>query len=165
LPERILAISVVIRPYRADDAPQMAQLYFESVRALGPRGYTPAQVTAWAPAPLAPIDVLTRAADGRTTFVAADADDRVVAYADLEPDGHVDHLYCHPDFAGRGVASRLLEALIAHAIQRRLPALHVEASELARPVFERHGFTVTARRDFEIRGVPIHNYAMRRELA
>lgn len=159
------AATIVIRPYRADDAPHMARLYYDAVRALGPRGYSPAQVAAWAPRPLDPIDVMNRAADGRTTFVAADADDQAVAYVDLEADGHVDHLYCHPDFAGQGVASRLLETVIRHAVEQGLAALYVEASELARPVFERHGFTVTRRRDFEVRGVPIHNYAMRRELA
>lgn len=159
------AATIVIRPYRADDAPSMARLYYDAVRALGPRGYSPAQVAAWAPRPLDPIDVLNRAADGRATLVAADADDRAVAYVDLEADGHIDHLYCHPDFAGRGVASRLLEAVIARAVETGITALHVEASELARPVFERHGFTVNRRRDFEVRGVPIHNYAMRRELA
>jgi len=158
------AATIVIRPYRTDDAPHIARLYYEAVQALGPRAYSSAQVAAWAPAPLAPIDVLTRAADGRTTFVAADALDQAVAYVDLEADGHVDHLYCHPDFAGQGVASRLLETLVARARENGIAALHVEASELARPVFERHGFSVTARRDFEVRGVPIHNYAMQRDL-
>lgn len=157
--------TIAIRPYRTDDAPRMAQLYYEAVHGLGRSAYSAAQVAAWAPAPLHPIDVLNRAADGRTTFVAVDADDHAVAYVDLEVDGHVDHLYCHPDFAGQGVASRLLETMIRHAVEQGLAALHVEASELARPVFERHGFTVTARRDFEVRGVPIHNYAMRRDLA
>jgi putative acetyltransferase len=159
------AAVVVIRPYRTDDAPDMARLYYEAVHGLGRRAYSAAQAAAWAPAPLAPIDVLTRAADGRVTFVAANADDQAVAYVDLEADGHIDHLYCRPDFAGQGVASRLLETLIERAKENGIAALYVEASELARPVFERHGFTVTARRDFEVRGVPIHNYAMRRDLA
>ncbi len=158
------AATVVIRPYRTDDAPHMARLYYDAVLGLGRRAYSAAQVAAWAPAPLKPIDVLNRAADGRTTFVAADADDQAVAYVDLEADGHVDHLYCHPNYAGQGVASRLLETVIRRAVEQGLAVLYVEASELARPVFERHGFTVTARRDFEVRGVPIHNYAMRREL-
>lgn len=159
------AATVAIRPYRTDDAPHMAQLYYDAVHALGRRAYSSAQVAAWAPAPLKPIDVLNRAADGRATFVATDADDRAVAYVDLETDGHIDHLYCHPDYAGQGVASRLLETVIEHAVERGLAALHVEASELARPVFERHGFAVIARRDFEVRSVPIHNYAMLRDLA
>ena len=32
---------------------------------------------------------------------------RVVAFIDLEPDGHIDRLFCAPEAAGRGVASRL----------------------------------------------------------
>lgn len=42
--------------------------------------------------------------------------------------------------------------------------LHAEASETARPVFERAGFSVTARRDFEVAGVPIHNWAVEKSL-
>ncbi|MDG2527413.1 GNAT family N-acetyltransferase [Caulobacter endophyticus] len=158
------AANVFIRPYRTDDAPHMARLYYDAVHGLGRRAYSAAQISAWAPAPLQPIDVLNRAADGRMTFVAADTSDQAVGYVDLEADGHVDHLYCHPDFAGQGVASRLLETVIQRAEEQGLAVLYVEASELARPVFERHGFTVTARRDFEVRGGLIHNYAMRREL-
>lgn len=38
--------------------------------------------------------------------------------------------------------------------------LYVEASEAARRLFERRGFTVDARNDFAIDGVAIHNYRM-----
>ncbi len=92
------------------------------------------------------------------------SDAQVAAFGDLEPDGHIDHLYCRPDAAGRGVASALLDALIARGAEAGLPELRVEASELARPLFERKGFRTLARRDFEVRGVAIHNYAMRRAL-
>lgn len=37
-----------------------------------------------------------------------------------------------------------------------------EASELARGLFEREGFALVSRRDFVLRGVSIHNYAMER---
>lgn len=153
-----------IRAYQPSDAPQMAQLYFDSARRLGARRYSADQVAAWAPAPADPQTVAARAADGRTTLVAVDAQARVLAYGDLEPNGHIDHLYCDPDAAGQGVAGALLDDLIAQARASGVPSLHVEASELARGLFTRKGFTVVARRDFEVRGVAIHNYAMRRGL-
>ncbi|NEX94416.1 GNAT family N-acetyltransferase [Caulobacter sp. 17J65-9] len=153
---------VTLRPYRPDDAPAMAQLYFDSARTLGPRRYTPEQVAAWAPAPADPASFRVRAEDGRTTLVAVDAQGAVAAYGDLEPDGHVDHLYCRPDMAGAGVAEQVLDALISHAQATGVRSLYVEASELARSLFERKGFEVVERRDFVLRGVPIHNYAMRR---
>lgn len=156
---------VRIREYEAADAPALAQVFYDSVRALGPRRYTPAQVAAWAPEPPDPARVRARAADGRTTVVALDALGEVVAYADLEPDGHIDHLYCRPEAAGRGVAEMLLDALVTRAVAAGVAKLHVEASELARGLFERKGFAVIHRREFERRGVKIHNYAMERTLA
>ena len=39
-----------------------------------------------------------------------------------------------------------------------------EASEPARSFFARQGFTIRHRRDFELAGVPIHNYAMEKHL-
>lgn len=103
--------------------------------------------------------------DGRTTLVAVDVSGDVVGYGDLEPNGHIDHLYCRPEAAGAGVASKLLDELVARAKSAGVMRLYVEASELARGLFERKGFTLLRRRDFELRGVQIHNYAMERLLA
>lgn len=154
----------VIRRYRKADASALAQLYFDSVRTLGPRRYTSEQVLAWAPAPADPAIVHARAADGRHTLVVASADGTVLGYGDLEQDGHIDHLYCRPEAAGSGIASALLDALTAQATASGIQHLFVEASELARGLFEKRGFTVLHRRDFEVRGVPIHNFAMERHL-
>jgi len=151
-----------IRDFIAADAPAIAQLYFESARRLGARHYSAAQVAAWAPAPVDPAAVLARADDGRHTLVAI-CDGAVAGYVDLEADGHIDHLYVHPDAAGRGVGASLIEAVVARARAAGIGRLHVEASETARPLFERLGFAILHRRDFEVRGVAIHNYAMARE--
>jgi putative acetyltransferase len=155
------ASQFTIRSYQPGDAASMARLYFDSARQLGPRRYSPEQVEAWAPAPSDPAVVHARASDGRHTLVATDARGDVIGYGDLEADGHIDHLYCRPDAAGRGVAAAILDGLLAEAASRGSPRrLHVEASELARGLFERKGFAVVTRRDFEVRGVQIHNYAM-----
>lgn len=154
-----------IRPYEADDALQMAQLYFDSVRQIGASRYNSDQVQAWAPAPADPSSVHARAMDGRTTLVARNFEGQVICYGDLEPDGHIDHLYCRPDAARTGVAPALLDELILRAAAQNIPRLYVEASELARPLFERKGFGLLRRRDFSLRGVPIHNYEMEMALA
>jgi putative acetyltransferase len=155
-------LQFALRRYQPADAPQMAQLHFDSARRLGSRRYSPEQVAAWAPAPVDAAIVDARASDGRLTLVAIDPHGQILAYGDLEADGHIDHLYCRPDAAGRGVASALLDGLMAEAGTRGLTRLYVEASELARGLLERKGFIVLHRRDFEVRGVPIHNYAMER---
>jgi putative acetyltransferase len=59
----------------------------------------------------------------------------------------------------------LYAALEAEARARSLPRIHVEASEPARRFFLRRGFVLVARRDFEIAGVAIHNFVMKKRLA
>jgi putative acetyltransferase len=71
--------------------------------------------------------------------VAANEDDRPVAYIDLEPNGHIDRLFCAPEAAGQGIASRLYDAVEAAAREQGIRSLFTEASELARRLFERKG--------------------------
>jgi putative acetyltransferase len=153
-----------IRPFRNEDAAALAALFFDAVRIAGRQHYSQAQVEAWAPAPPDPSAYVKKAADGRLMLLALDPAGAPGAYADLESDGHIDHLFCRPDLVGQGVASALCDALEAAARRQGIARLYVEASEGARPLFLRKGFSVIERRDFEVRGVPIHNYAMEKRL-
>lgn len=98
-------------------------------------------------------------------FVACDANDTVAAYALLEQDGHLDMLYCHPGHTRKGLADELLAHAEMVARSKGMARLYTEASELARAAFERAGYSVSKRREFEIDGVPIHNYAMEKPLS
>jgi putative acetyltransferase len=97
-------------------------------------------------------------------LVAAGEPGHVVAFIDLEPDGHIDRLFCAPGAAGRGVASRLYDAIETAARAQGIRRLFTEASEPARRLFERKGFTVLERQDLILRGVPIRNYRMAKTL-
>jgi putative acetyltransferase len=157
-----------LRPFRTSDAEALAALTLAAIRVTGQRAYTPDQVAAWAARHPGPERFIASAAKGDTILVAVDAGDRPIAYVLTEPDGHVDMLYCHPDHTGRGVAGMLVGAAEAEARSSGIERLYTEASELARPVFERAGFAVLHRRDFAIahdgHDVAIHNYAMEKRL-
>lgn len=105
-----------------------------------------------------------RVSDARSVFVAVSRVDITRAFIELEPDGHIDCFYCHPSVAGTGVEKLLFTQVKNTAIAAGIPRLHVEPSEPARRFFLREGFQVVARRDFELRGVPIHNYEMEMQL-
>lgn len=152
-----------IRPARPGDAAAQSDLYRRSVAALGARDYSRAQVAAWASRAPSPAGFRTLGSDGRKTFVA-ETDAAMLGFADLEPDGHIDFFYCAPEAAGTGVAAELYACLEAEARARALPLLFAEASETARRFFVRQGFLVIARRDFEIGGVGLHNYAVEKRL-
>lgn len=156
--------TILIRDYREGDAGAMADIYYRAARELGSRRYSAAQVAAWAPVVPDPMRFATRAEDGRIVLIAVDDTNAVIAFGDLEPDGHIDFLYCRPDVAGTGVASRLLDALLDRAAAARMTRLYVEASELARGLFERKGFVLVRRRDFDLNGVAIHNYLLERRI-
>lgn len=149
---------------RADDAEAMAGVYRRSVRALGARDYSAEQVEAWAGQGPDAARFRRKIGDGRRGWVAVDVQGHVCGFVDLEADGHVDFLYVDPDQAGQGIAGKLLAELEQAARSAGLTRLYVEASETARPVFERHGYAAKGRRDFEIGDVAIHNHAMERLL-
>jgi putative acetyltransferase len=153
-----------IRAYDPRDAAGLAGVFFGSVRQVALSDYTAAQVRAWVPEPRTAEWAHEQASDGRLVLVAADEDDRPVAYIDLEPDGHIDRLFCAPEAAGQGIASRLYDAVEAAAREQGIRRLFTEASELARRLFQRKGFAVVQRQDLVVRGVPIHNYRMAKAL-
>jgi putative acetyltransferase len=157
-----------LRPFRTSDAEALAALTLAAIRVTGLRGYAPEQVAAWAARHPGPERFISSAAKGDNILVAVDADDTPIAYLLTEPDGHCDMLYCHPDHSGRGLAAALLAETESWARAAQIARLFTEASELARPVFERAGFAVLHRRDFTIgppeAPVAIHNYAMEKRL-
>jgi putative acetyltransferase len=153
-----------IRAFRNDDAKALAEIFHASVREAGLRDYTLEQVEAWSPSPPDPARYVQRGLEDRTFLVAVDDDDQPIAYGDLKADGHIDYLYCRPDVVGTGVASALYDDLEAAARQRGLVRLSVNASEAARRLFLRKGFSVVRRNDLLRMGVPIHNYSMEKAL-
>ncbi len=122
---------IEIRRYRPGDEHALADVFFRSVRGVGPADYTAAQVEAWAPARPDPAGYVDRATDGRALLVAVTAEDRIVGYADLQDSGHVDHLYCLPDHVGQGIGALLYAAIEDEARSRGIDRLFVEASEAA----------------------------------
>ena len=157
----------VVRRYREDDAPAIAALTLAAIRQTALAAYSSEQVAAWS-ARFVPERVTAWATRGDIILVAVDAADCAIAYTTLKTDAHLDMLYCDPAHTGRGLAGHLLAEAEQVARGLGLTRIFTEASELARPVFERAGYAVTARRDFTIpfegRAVPIHNYAMEKQL-
>jgi putative acetyltransferase len=153
-----------IRPFDNGDAEQLAELALRAIREIGPHAYSSEQVETWARRQGDAKSFRQRVDRGAVIFVAADSEDLPVAYALLEPDGHLDRLYCDPAHTRQGLAVQLLLAAETHAGTQDIKRLYSEVSELARPAFERAGYDVTHRRDFVLDGVAIHNYAMEKRL-
>jgi putative acetyltransferase len=157
-------VEATIRSYERRDADDVVDVFYRSAHEVALPHYTPEQVNAWVPRRWDAEKEHQRSGDGRLVLVAEGEPGHVVAFIDLEPDGHIDRLYSAPEAAGRGVASRLYDELEAAACDQGIKRLYTEASELARRFFLHKGFTVLERQDKVLRGVPIHNYRMAKAL-
>lgn len=106
----------------------------------------------------------SRRCESRSTWVA-EAENRTAGFIDLEPDGHVDMLYVHPDFQRRGVARALLEHVEKTARAMGMRRLYTESSITARPTFEAAGFQVIVPQTVTVRGASLTNYRMEKRLS
>lgn len=68
--------SITLQPYQEEDSSALAVLFYETVRRVNIKDYTPAQVQAWAPAPPDP-DVWHRSFAGHLAWVAWQAGEAV----------------------------------------------------------------------------------------
>ena len=150
------ALAVTLRPYRPEDCPALAALFYETVHAVNTAHYTPAQLDAWAPACGPDLAAWDKSFRAHRTLVA-ELDGRLAGFGDLDPAaGYLDRLYVHKDLQGRGVATALCNALEEAAAG---PVV-THASVTARPFFARRGYRVLRAQQVERRGVTLANYVM-----
>ncbi|WP_348646915.1 GNAT family N-acetyltransferase [Qipengyuania sp. S6317L1] len=157
-------MAYTLRNFTSDDAPALCGLTRDAIIKTGAKAYSAQQVSVWSSGHSDPARFVARAKVGHCIYVMADEEGSPVAYALLEPDGHLDMLYCSPAHSGHGLAARLLAHAEEEARKLGLPRVYTEASEFARTAFERAGYTLKGRRDFKLHGVAIHNYAMDKDL-
>jgi ribosomal-protein-alanine N-acetyltransferase len=103
---------------------------------------------------------LARVPDSRHYLVALDAGGRVVGYAGLSalpPEADIQTLAVAPSGQGRGLGSRLLDALLAEAARRGATTVLLEVradNEAALHLYGRRGFVpIARRRDYYAPGV------------
>lgn len=154
---------IVLRRLRAGDAQAAYRLRQRAVHVGAAEAYTAAERAAWAPAGPMPDGWPDRFADALAWIAVAGP--RLAGFVAAGRDGHIDLLYTDPDFARRGVASRLCDRAEAALARAGCRVLTTEASLLARPFFEARGWRVEARQSPIRRGVALTSFRMTRTLA
>jgi putative acetyltransferase len=109
--------SGLVRAYQPEDRDALINVFVRAIRESAIRDYSPAQVEAWSAVDRANA---WSAVGDRLIWVAV-AGASVVGFTDLEPSGHLDHMYVHPEHEGRGIASALLTCLEAAARRAKYP--------------------------------------------
>lgn len=135
--------TVALRPYVPADARRCAEIFRLSIEELAAEDYDAEQREAWASR--ADDEEAFGARLGAGLTLLAMIDGAVAGFASLKGGDEIDMLYVGPEFARRGAGGALIEALAKLAQARGAKRLTAEASEVARPLFERQGFTAQKR--------------------
>ncbi len=154
---------MLIRLFQEQDSEQIAQLFHDTIREVNIRDYLPAQVQAWAPNDLYFTD-WTENCTSNFTYVAEE-ESKIIGFAQLETDGHIDCFYCHKEYQRCGVGTRLYRAIEAKALELKIERLFVEVSITARAFFKSRGFAVVKEQQVACRGEKLTNFVMEKSLA
>ncbi len=153
----------LIRRFTDGDEGALRQLFFETIRNVNRRDYTDEQVRAWAPDDY---DAEHWTARIRTLnpFVC-EIDGEIAGYADLQPNGYIDHFFVSRHYQRQGVGSALFRQIEQEARALAVDELSAEVSITAKPFFEHFGFKVVERQQVTINDVTLDNFRMRRPLS
>ena len=152
-----------IRKYRKGEETEIWNLFYNTVRKINIRDYNQDQINAWAPEKI-DLEIASQKIRDINPFVVV-LDGKIVAYADIQIDGYIDHFYCHHDFQGKGIGTRLFAKLEQVASDNAITELYSNVSITARPFFEAKGFLVAKEQAVKQRGQSLVNYKMVRHFS
>lgn len=151
-----------IRRFRIGDEAALFRVFFTAIHSVARHDYTPAQIEAWAPEDF-DADLWTAHIRGIDPFVV-ERDDKIVAYADVQKTGYIDHFFVSGTHPRQGIGKLLMDRLHEEAEKLCLVELTSDVSRTAEPFFARQGFHMVERRFPVRRGVTIPNALMSKQL-
>ena len=135
--------AVSLRPYLPADARRCAEIFRSSIEELAAEDYDDEQREAWASRADDEEAFGARLAEALTLLAVIDG--AITGFASLKGAEEIDMLFVDPGFARQGVGRTLVNALTRLAQARGAKRLTTEASDVAKPLFERQGFTAQKR--------------------
>jgi putative acetyltransferase len=153
---------MIIREFRVDDEMALHAVYLSAIHEIAINDYTLEQINAWAPHSIN-TDLWANRMRGISPFVV-EAEGKAVAYADLQPNGYIDHFFVSRPVARKGVGTALMNYIHEVADAKKIEALSSNVSRTAQPFFRRFGFVIIEQRSPKIRGVIVPNAFMNKTL-
>jgi putative acetyltransferase len=135
--------AVSLRPFVPADAKRCAEIFRSSVEELAAEDYDANQREAWA-SRANDEDAFAAGLASALTLIAV-IDGAVAGFASIKGADEIDMLFVDPEFARQGAGLALVDALTRIARSRGAKRLTVEASDVARPLFEHQGFIAQKR--------------------
>lgn len=151
-----------IRRYKPGEEEQLWQLYHDTTHIINGEVYSKEQVERWAPHDKN-MDEWKERIKKKNPFVAVE-DGKIVGFAELESNGHIDYFYSHHEWQGKGVGRMLYSAIETEAIRQKMSRLYADVSVVAKGFFLKQGFEVLKEQNNIICGAPAPNFKMEKKL-
>lgn len=151
-----------IRPYQDSDIPEIARLYFNTVRRINARDYTQEQIRAWAPT-IYSNNYWSQRFLKKQVLVAEDRN-KVLGFAEYEASGHIDCFYVHHEHQRRGVGSTMLARVEMELRSLNVHRAFAEVSLTAQAFFAGRGYRVVEERNQDYHTVVFKLYLMEKYL-
>lgn len=151
-----------IRRFQPGEELALFEIYYSAIHLIAKNDYSEEQLNAWAPLDL-DRQLWVNRIIGINPFVA-EIEGKPVGYADVQPNGYIDHFFVSGNYPRQGVGRALMEAIHSEATRLNLTELTSHVSRTAQPFFERFGFVVVEQRKPVVRGVELSNALMRKQL-
>ncbi len=152
-----------LRPYLAADLPLLLEIRLSAIEELTGEDYDEAQRRAWAD--LADDQAGLGEILKKGLSLVALIGGAPVGFIVLADGGLIDQLYVHPAVARAGVASALVDAIEKLAAGRKIESLVVDASDTAKPLFDKRGYVAVSRNTIQVEDVWLGNTRMKKNLA
>lgn len=146
-----------LRPYRPEDCPELARLFYDTVHSVNAADYSPEQLAAWATGEV-DLKAWNDAFLAHRTVVA-EQESVILGFGDMDANGYLDRLYVHKDHQRQGIASAICDALESGCDASEFTT---HASITARLFFEKRGYIVIRCQQVQRRGVWLTNFVMRK---
>jgi putative acetyltransferase len=148
-----------IRQASLTDLDAICQVFEKSISTLAKPYYSEEERTAWI-ATSSSTRAKWRNRIDKDYFLVASFGNSLAGFISLKNKNYVDMLYTAPEFASKGVASKLYALLEQKAMDYQQPNLYVDASKVARPFFEKMGFELEKTNKNHRMGRVLVNYRM-----
>ena len=151
-----------LRPFLPADTMALRDLFAQSIEELTAEDYDEDQRLAWI-STAEDADAFAKRLGGMLTLVVQ-LDGIYLGFTSLKDNKTIDMLYVHPDYAGEGIGTALVDALEKIAAARGTETLTTDASDAAVTFFERLGYVQTSRNSVPVAEQWLSNTTMTKRL-
>jgi putative acetyltransferase len=133
-------VTVEIRPFKNGDEAGMCIAHERAIKEICSRDYTPAQIAAWT-ANMVPERYLRLIADHGERFWVIDDSGTIGGFAGWHAN-HIWFFFIHPEYAGKGLARKLLHAIESdYWAESGESNCLIDSTITAKPFYERMGYS------------------------